>query len=62
MLQYGESNSRDRFTDVDSTVLDGYVDESVSGSTPESAKGLRASTRSEYPVVPKVAKRSRAPY
>ena len=48
-----KSNSGDRFTDVDSTVLDGYVDESVPGSSPGSAKGLRASTRCEYSVAPK---------
>lgn len=53
MFQYGKNSRRDRFTDVDSTVRDGYVDESVLGSTPGSANGLRASSRWEYPTVPK---------
>ena len=48
-----KSNSGDRFTDEDLIGLDGSIDESVPGSSPGSAKGLRASTRCEYPVAPK---------
>ena len=62
MLEYGKNSRRDRFTDVDSTVRDGYVDESVPGSSPGSANGLRASSRWEYPTVPKEYHRSRVPY
>ena len=47
VLKYGKNSRRDRFTDVDSTVHDGYVDESVPGSNPGSANGLRASSRWE---------------
>jgi len=47
VLKYGKNSRRDRFTDVDSTVRDGYVDESVPGSSPGSANGLRASSRWE---------------
>ena len=53
VFEYGKNSRRDRFTDVDSTVRDGYVDESVPGSNPGSANGLRASSRWEYPTVPK---------
>ena len=62
VLKYGKNSRRDRFTDVDSTVRDGYVDESVPGSSPGSANGLRASSRWEYPTVPKEYHRSRVPY
>ena len=53
MVEYGINSRRDRFTDVDSIGLDGSIDESVLGSTPRSANGLRASTRWKHPAVPK---------
>jgi hypothetical protein len=53
VVEYGINSRGDRFTDEDLIGLDGSIDESVPGSTPGSANGLRASTRWEYPAVPK---------